>query len=155
MFLYFLLQTDCLIDDCLGFLVCISPLLCTNGSCTCFPRWLECSSVLIYYNFHTVFGQWLYCKWIILKYQTWAVEKQWVRGSSDVSNLLSQVLNIKASHSEPPSHFIHQRLSKTQHMWCGILESVNVLTLVQAVVSIPAFRHTVTTTYYTRTQESK
>lgn len=36
-------------------------------------------------------------------------------------------------------------------MWCGILECVTVPTLVQAVVSIPAFRHTVTTTYYTHT----
>lgn len=47
--------------------------------------------------------------------------------------------------------FIYWQLSKMQHMWCGILECVTVLTLVQAVVSIPAFRHTVTTTYYTQT----
>lgn len=47
--------------------------------------------------------------------------------------------------------FIHWQLSKMQHMWCGTLEHVTVLTLVQAVVSIPAFRHTVTTTYCTQT----
>lgn len=40
-----------------------------------------------------------------------------------------------------------------QHMWHSTLERVAVLTLVQAVVSIPAFRHTVTTTYYTQTHK--
>lgn len=47
--------------------------------------------------------------------------------------------------------FIDWQPSKMQHMCCGTFERVSVLTLVQAVVSIPAFRHTVTTTYYTQT----
>lgn len=47
--------------------------------------------------------------------------------------------------------FIYWQPSKMQHMWHSTLERVTFLTLVQAVVSIPAFRHTVTTTYYTQT----
>lgn len=51
-----------------------------------------------------------------------------------------------------PSPLFINRPSKKQHMWGRILECVTVPTLVQAVVSIPAFRHTVTTTYCTHTR---
>lgn len=38
-------------------------------------------------------------------------------------------------------------------MWLGLLRFVNAPTLVQAVVSIPAFRQTVTTTYCKETHK--